>query len=355
MRKGASAVRTRFQPVTPDEPVNLGRIQVYRAENFPSAGPIPWLDRPDAAQAITLAETGGRITPDEAALCRHWHDHGYVILPRFFSAESLDKAWVAYERAIADGGLVPQVDRGQEGATDPFPGRVLNPHATVPEISRLWADPGMAWIISMLLGVKAMPFQTITGHKGSEQLSHSDSIHMTTYPIGYLAANWIAFEDIAADSGPLEYYPGSHKQPYLFSKDVGIPFEEAGSSYAPYHAKYEPAVARVIAENGLKPEYFLAKKGDVLIWHANLLHGGSPRHNTLRSRKALVCHFFGEGCVCYHDYVGSLSYLHRSKVSLAEFDREAYLQANPDVRAAGIDPWEHYLAFGYEEGRHLAP
>ena len=178
---------------------------------------------------------------------------------------------------------------------------------------------------------------------------------MTTYPVGYLAANWIAFEDIADDSGPLEYYPGSHKLPYLFSKDVGITFEEAASGYAAYHEKYEPAVAREIAENHLKPEYFLAQKGDVLIWHANLLHGGSRRRSAERSRKALVCHFFAEGCVCYHDYVGSLSYLHPPKVTSENFDGEAYLEANPDVRDAGVDPWVHSLAFGYEEGRSLAP
>jgi hypothetical protein len=111
----------------------------------------------------------------------------------------------------------------------------------------------------------------------------------------------------------------------------------------------------LIAENGLKPEYFLAKRGDVLIWHANLLHGGSPRQNTLRTRKALVCHFFAKGCVCYHDYSGSLSYLHRYKMRLADFDREAYLAANPDVREAGVDAWEHYLAFGYDEERSTAP
>jgi ectoine hydroxylase-related dioxygenase (phytanoyl-CoA dioxygenase family) len=249
---------------------------------------------------------------------------------------------------------MPQVDRGQEEAADTFPGRVLNPHNQVPEIARIWADETMTAVVSLLLGAKATPFQTIAGHKGSEQLSHSDSIHMTTYPLGYLAANWIAFEDIEPDSGPLEYYPGSHRLPYLFSKDVGISIEESTEGYAAYHAKYEPAVAALIAENNLKPAYFLPKKGDVLIWHANLLHGGSRRRNVACSRKALVCHFFAKGCVCYHDYVGALSYLHPTKVPFAQFDGEAYLQANPDVREAGVDPWEHYLAFGYEEERQLS-
>ena len=45
---------------------------------------------------------------------------------------------------------------------------------------------------------------------------------MTTYPLGFLVANWIAFGDISPASVPLEYYPHSHRLPYLLSAEVGI-------------------------------------------------------------------------------------------------------------------------------------
>jgi len=44
---------------------------------------------------------------------------------------------------------------------------------------------------------------------------------MTTYPEGYLVGAWVAVEDIHPDSGPLVYYPGSHRLPYYLSKEVG--------------------------------------------------------------------------------------------------------------------------------------
>ena len=50
----------------------------------------------------------------------------------------------------------------------------------------------------------------------------------------------------------------------------------------------------------------LLPTGDVLFWHANLLHGGSPRKNLALSRKALVCHHFAKGAVTYHDSCHSL-------------------------------------------------
>ena len=74
-------------------------------------------------------------------------------------------------------------------------------------------------ILNHLLDGQAMLFQSINFLQGSEQASHSDSIHMTTYPLGGLLGVWIALEDIAEDNGPVHYYPGSHKLPYYLNAD----------------------------------------------------------------------------------------------------------------------------------------
>jgi hypothetical protein len=343
---------TPTQPVIPERPVKLGVMGCFHPEYFPDAGPVPWLDRPGAEHAIRQAEGAAKITRAEAALCRHWRARGFVVLPKFYSPETLAPVWNAYDSAIAAGRLTPVIDYGKQSETDAYPGRVLNPHKSVPEIAGIWSDPKILAVLSLLLGVKALPFQTIGGHTGSEQFAHSDSIHMTTYPLSYLAATWIAFEDISPDAGPLEIYPGSHKLPYVFSKDAGFNRNNSDHLYGEYINKYEPAIARQIEMNGLKPEYFLAQTGDVLIWHANLLHGGSRRKNPALTRKALVCHYFAEGCVCYHDYTGTLSYLHPLKLRAEAFNPAAYLNVNPDVKAAGIDPWQHYINHGYDEGRN---
>ena len=44
-----------------------------------------------------------------------------------------------------------------------------------------------------------------------------------------------------------------------------------------------------------------AKKGDVLVWHANLLHGGMPVVHPALTRKSMVAHYFAEGVICYHE------------------------------------------------------
>lgn len=316
--------------------------QVFRHSAFPAGGPQPWLDRADALRQIETRLRRMEITEEEADLCRKWHSDGYVILNQFFSDEALDTVWTAYERAIANGQVIPPREVFFDG--DDLPGRVLNPHVKVEEVRQMLFDERMTDIVSLLLGAQALPFQTIIGHKTSEQLQHSDSIHMTTYPAGYLVANWIAFEDIHPDCGPLVYHPGSHKLPYLMSDALGIGYD---LGYKDYNDIYEPAIQKLISDNHLEPAYFLAKKGDVLLWHANLLHGGSKLRSAAHaSRKALVCHFFAQGCICYHDLVALPAHSNRP-----EFDQEGYLTTNLDVAASDWDPFVHYIWHGRFEGR----
>ena len=47
-----------------------------------------------------------------------------------------------------------------------------------------------------------------------------------------------------------------------------------------------------VSERGLRKEPFFAKKGDVFIWHAHLLHGGGPINDPGRTRRSTVFHYF---------------------------------------------------------------
>jgi hypothetical protein len=295
---GAGA-RRRFPQVVPDRPIPANAVAHFRATAFPDAGPLPWLDRPDADAAIDAKRLRGEITAMEAAFARAWARDGFVVIPSFAGPERLNATWDAYERAVRERRVTPDAE---PTAADPLPGRTLNPHVAVPEIGALLRDRDLVEIVSVLLGAEALPFQTIMGHKASEQRAHSDAIHMTTYPLGYLAAAWLAFEDIAPDSGPLMYYPGSHRLPYVFADDVAITSDDfRDHGYGPYADRYEPRIAALVAEHGLQAHTFAPRRGDLLLWHGNLIHGGAPRARIGTSRRALVCHYFAKGCVTYHD------------------------------------------------------
>jgi hypothetical protein len=161
-------------------------------------------------------------------------------------------------------------------------------------------DADLKAVLSILLGGNALLFQSINFLTGSEQETHSDSIHMTTYPLGGLLGVWIALEDVTADNGPLHYYPGSHKLPYYLNADYdnqGNALFLGNKSYT----DYENMIQEKIREQKLDKVTFVAKKGDLLIWHANLFHGGNPHLNKEKTRKSMVFHYFKEGAICYHE------------------------------------------------------
>ena len=90
--------------------------------------------------------------------------------------------------------------------------------------------------------------------------------------------------------GPLIYYPGSHTLPILARADIG-----GQGTYR----DYEQQIAALIDAHGLQPEYGLLKRGQALIWTANLIHGGSPRRNPALTRRSQVTHYYFEDCA-YH-------------------------------------------------------
>src|SRR5580658_7028189 len=289
-----------------DQAVKFSQVPAFRAEHFPYAGPYPWLDRPDALDRIDEKLRAGELTEEEAGQCRSWSRDGYIILKKLIDDPTLDTIWNAYEKAIRSGRI--RLEAEPAGDNDPYPGRFLNPHKKSGSLCRVLKHAQLLRWIRLLMEREPKPLQTILAHKGSQQGVHSDSIHMTTYPLGYLSAAWIAFEDIYPDSGPLVYYPGSHRFPYVFSKDVGISVSEFKSAgYRSYEEKYEPFIQDLILRNDAQPKYFHARRGDVFIWHANLLHGGSKRRDLQRSRKAVVCHFFVKGAFVYHDLAAARS------------------------------------------------
>lgn len=173
------------------------------------------------------------------------------------------------------------------------PERYLNAWRELNSVKSLAASPQVLAALEQLWGRKALAFQTLNFPIGTSQKAHSDSIHFNTEPAGFMAGVWVALEDIDQSNGPLVYYPGSHKLDVLTMADLEL---EPGREHYP---EYEEEIAKIIAEKGLTASLGLVKKGDAIIWHANLLHGGHPHEDPSRSRHSQVTHYFFENCRYY--------------------------------------------------------
>lgn len=117
-------------------------------------------------------------------------------------------------------------------------------------------------------------FQSLTFERGSQQPLHQDTGFVVVSSPLEFAASWIALEDIQPGSGELTFIDGSHRlSEYLFSGKYKHwnAKRDGDQQHADWHDQLHANATRL----GLEQKTFLASKGDVLIWAADLAHGGS--------------------------------------------------------------------------------
>lgn len=264
-------------------------IASISSRNFPDKESRAWLDRGDSGK---LAPGKERFAHFPAAIQQQlvaWSEKGYMILEHFFDAAATGAIQEEIERLVAARKLHPTPDN-----------KLMFANRISPLIRAITYDQRLTDLLSFILDTEVVPFQTINFVHGSNQRAHSDSIHMTTYPLGYLIAVWIALEDTNPDNGPLFYYPGSHRLPYLLNNDFneGTTLLTVGRNG---YGDYEDRIEAVIREKQLSRSVFLAKKGDILIWHANLIHGGLPVKDPALTRRSMVIHYYAKDVIKYHE------------------------------------------------------
>lgn len=230
-----------------------------------------------------------KLSDEDRASIDDYPTNGYAILKGYLDSSQVD----AINNDIAD--LIKS-----KAVKFRYGNKIMFAFKKSKALKSVAKDPLLDELLSALMGDQVKLFQSINFLSGSEQDSHSDSIHMTTFPQGGLLGVWVALEDIDSDNGPLHYYPGSHTLPYYMNKD----YDNEGNLFMigkHNYDKYEEMIAQKIKDNQLEKKTFTAKAGDLLIWHANLLHGGERHTNKQKTRKSVVFHYYAENRICYHE------------------------------------------------------
>ncbi|CAD7341463.1 phytanoyl-CoA dioxygenase family protein [Sphingomonadales bacterium 56] len=152
-------------------------------------------------------------------------------------------------------------------------------------------------LLSKLYGRHAFPFQTLNFPVGTQQDAHSDSVHFSSLPERFMCGVWLAMEDVDPDAGPLFYHPGSHRWPIMSNALIGR--RGYGGDLSSAQDPYGPAWRALCEAHGTQEETFLARKGQALIWCANLLHGGSHQVDPRLTRWSQVTHYYFDDCIYY--------------------------------------------------------
>jgi phytanoyl-CoA hydroxylase len=231
-----------------------------------------------------------------------WRENGYVVLENVLPTHWLDKLWEEVEYTIENHdkftatGVVFQFNEQKPTQLKDIPkellqgigARINDYHNTSVGAKRVMTHRHIVTFLQAALAPELTAFQSLIFKYSSQQPTHQDFPWVTSNIPSHLAAAWIPCEDVHADSGPLFYYPGSHKIPKFNFGRTGI-LKTDSSLFNP--DQFSAYLDKTCYEHGIEKKVLLIKKGDILIWHGGLAHGGSNINNPSMTRKSYVCHY----------------------------------------------------------------
>lgn len=227
---------------------------------------------------------------------RSFRNDGFLVIPGFFDEAEVDAVSAAYDTVwresptdvVVDTEVsmrrVRAIDLTEQERREPF--KVNDLYLRDPALRKATLSKRMGGMLRELLADDPVICNTLSLEYGSQQADHLDTLFMTPRTDGRLVASWMALEDVREDAGPLRYYPESnHIEPYRFG-DGTFHVNE------PEMPRWSDYMAGEVDRHGLAETRFLAKRGDLFLWDAWLLHGGSEICTPGLTRSSLVTHFF---------------------------------------------------------------
>lgn len=230
---------------------------------------LPPLDRPGVDPTT--------LTADQ----RQWWEHGFLL-----------------KKALIPGDIVDAYREVRSQLDQPHGWESTAPYMQIPEIRDLGCYGPLAEILDALIGEPVGMSLNLTGWLSTERNWHQDDYLNPPGVKGWYAAVWFALDTIDPDSGPFQYVPGSHRWPVLRGDRVRMfltPEERAHHDWPRKTERFVDALLEEqIAARHASPQTFLGEKGDVLIWHARLVHRGSPPNVPGTPRYSFIAHYTGK-------------------------------------------------------------
>ncbi|WP_374589708.1 phytanoyl-CoA dioxygenase family protein [Novosphingobium sp.] len=233
-----------------------------------------------------------QLDEEETRIANDLREQGYAVFD--FRDPDLE---ARMERIKANLGPRYEIDFAPEADKTQNLRRIQDAWEFDEDVRAIASNPHVLGLLGKLYGRSAFPFQTLNFPVGTQQDAHSDSVHFSSLPERFMCGVWLAMEDIGPDAGPLFYYPGSHRWPIMTNGVIGR--RGYGSDLGSAQDPFGPAWDAMCQVSGIEPQTFLARKGQALIWCANLLHGGSPQHDPRLTRWSQVTHYYFDDCIYY--------------------------------------------------------
>lgn len=237
-------------------------------EPLPNDDSVPYLDRAEV------------YMPALSEPHKKWREDGVMILPNFLPDNLIERYCSLREKLDNPNGWNTPI-----------------PYMHHEEIRDIALYPPLMLVLKDLIGDDMGLHLNLTGWVSTERNWHQDGYLNPEFVGSWYVAVWMALDDIHPDSGPFEFVPGSHRWGMMTRSKIWEKLTEEERERPDWPKLSEKLLnkpcEKEIKARGAKVYQFLAKKGDVLIWHSRLLHRGSEPKKPGMQRKALINHYSG--------------------------------------------------------------
>lgn len=257
---------------------------------------VPWIESPFFYDLLENSD----LTPEEKDMCVKYHEDGYLIIDLDLEEKVIKEVVDDMYEAVSDDSTVFHA----EHYTYTESKRVFEHWKKSLPIAELTTHPKILQTLQLLYDKQPFPFSTINFIKGSNQPLHSDVIHFHTVPALWMVGVWIAFEDVNETNGTLQVVPGSHKWPIYEYHNLNLPHpDDIKDGWVENYRVYENFLVDLIKAKKGTPKPVTLKKGQALIWAANMLHGGCNIPGVTdfnKTRLTQANHYFFKGCTKHY-------------------------------------------------------
>jgi ectoine hydroxylase-related dioxygenase (phytanoyl-CoA dioxygenase family) len=213
---------------------------------------------------------------------------GFSVLPGLQDLALADRARADYYEYLQSHSEKAKMNRDIAGRQF----RLTNFHIYSDAAMGLAKNEEVMRLLDLLFGREAAVHTSLTFQYSTMQALHRDGPYFHTFPESLFFGVWTALQDIDPESGPLCYVPGSHRieidQWDIYNKELAKGLDPDTAQRSALHIYQSRITQR--GEAFAPRAYAVLKKGDVAIWHPQLIHGGSPARKPELQRHSMVAH-----------------------------------------------------------------
>ena len=237
---------------------------------------------------------GTGISMQFMAALKQFELKGYCIFPGSVPDAICDNAIRSFESKYLNSHYEKYRDRNGH-----FP-KLVNGHAASKEIARVFSSNKLALgFADLLFGCRAGLYTSLFFQRGSSQDMHIDAPYFRTIPENRYLGVWTALEKVDFENGPLKVCEGGHRvkgpEPNSILEEL-VPQEANIKRFeVELWNRYQSELMIECEKIGASVHTVCLDKGDTLVWHPRLPHGGAEILDYSRTRYSMVSHVVPSG------------------------------------------------------------